>query len=251
MACKFCDQNSKLIKSHIIPEAFFRRLRDESLPPKLFSEDQHPKRVPIGIYDEKILCQKCDSYFGTFDNYAQKILTPNLEKFVKIIDGERVTAHILTTFNYKLLKLFFISILWRASISESTFYRRIKLGPLESQAKNMLQLSNPGTVDEFGVILCHFDHELSRFILDPHTDRFSGGIWYNRFYLGNFVAHIKTDSRPAPSLLSDYQINPQQPLIIIARDLQKSKELPILQKLITKTQKRKNTLGNPQTKTNL
>ena len=61
-------------------------------------------------------------------------------------------------------------------------------------------------------------------MLDPHPDRLDG-IKYCRFYLGGYVAYIKTDARPPTKTWANFTMKPGQPLCILARDMRRSKEL--------------------------
>lgn len=232
MACKFCGEDLKLIKSHIVPEAFFRRMKGDRESLKLIAQGQHPKKSQTGVYDETILCAKCDNYFGEFDNYAQKLLNENLKGLDPLIMNGKIIGYETNEFRYDLLKLFFISLIWRASISNHPFFKRINLGPFEPIAKYMLQSSDPGAPDDFGVVLAHFDHQLGSAILDPHPEKFKPGINYNRFYLSRFIAYIKTDKRSASGSFKELQMHPLSSLKIISRDLAKSNELPLLYKMV-------------------
>ena len=77
MTCCYCRQDKKLIKAHIIPEGFFRRLREEQNPPMMLTNTagEYPKKMPIGVYDKNILCDECEKIFGVWDEYAQQLLT--------------------------------------------------------------------------------------------------------------------------------------------------------------------------------
>jgi hypothetical protein len=62
MICKGCGKDKKLVKSHIIPAAFFRDLTDGEDDLNLVSGDQIgiAKRSRTGIYDKSILCKDCE-----------------------------------------------------------------------------------------------------------------------------------------------------------------------------------------------
>ena len=68
-------------------------------------------------------------------------------------------------------------------------------------------------------------------MLDPHPGRLDG-IKYNRFYLGRYIAHIKTDKRPWPEPWRTFNLKPRQSLSVIARDLTRSKELEIMRTVL-------------------
>ena len=94
MNCKLCGENEKLIKAHIIPEGFFRPLRSGKMVPEIHSNIKgvFPKRSPIGIYDNTILCEKCDKYLGVWDGYAQKLLIQYFSEELAVQKGKTKAA---------------------------------------------------------------------------------------------------------------------------------------------------------------
>jgi hypothetical protein len=240
MICRCCGKEKKLIKAHIIPAAFFRRLDDGSGPLRLLTTEEHPKRSPVGVYDCNILCEECESQFGDWDNYGQELLGREPKNALPIMVGDQLAGYEVREYKYDFLKLFFISVLWRASVSEHPFYTRVKLGPYEALAKELIEQRNPGLENDFSVTLAKFDHPLGKSMLNPHPEQWEG-VDYQRFYLGGYVAYIKTDERRVPKLHSDFFMRADQPLQIIRRDLEQSKELPLMQKIIgaPKNQSRK------------
>ena len=233
MPCRFCDQHKTLVRAHIIPKGFFRRLRDGQNAPQLLSnvENAFPKRAPIGVYDAEILCGDCESRFGDWDQYAQELLAESPASSVKLHHNGQVAAWEVAKYDYDKLKLFFVSLLWRASVSVQSFYGRVRLGQHEAQAKELIVNQEPGSPDDFAVTLSKFDHILGETILDPHPEKWEG-VNYYRFYLGGYVAYIKADKRPAPHPLADFALSPAGPLRIIARHLERSKELPLIKDIM-------------------
>ena len=209
--CRFCEQPKRPIKAHVIPEAFFRRLREGKRPPILIRQNYHARRSPIGIYDSAILCADCDQIFAPWDDYAQKLLSPQLKNTQAIADGNQIAGWTIADYNYDFLKLFFISLVWRASVSQNSFYRRIKLGSLEPIAKEMIARRDAGPPERFGAIVARFPDARAGGMLDPHRQRFDG-ISYSQFYLGRYVAYIKTDSRPPSKFWRASAMAPGQPL---------------------------------------
>lgn len=237
MICRYCEQPKRLIKAHVIPETFFRRLREGKQSPLLVRQREHLRRSPIGIYDPEILCADCDAIFAPWDDYAQKVLSPELKNANAITDGIQIGGWTIADYQYDLLKLFFISLLWRASVSQHPFYHRIKLGTFEPIAQGMIAQSDPGQPEEFGVVLARFTDALGTSILDPHPDRLDG-IKYCRFYLGRYIAYIKTDARPPSETWRAFTMKPDQPLCIVARNLQRSKELAVMHKVVASSRRK-------------
>lgn len=74
MVCKFCGQEKKLIKAHIIPKKFYLGLKDDRY---LCINSQNCKYMiqQQGGYDSNILCEDCDNHIlGEFDKEGYRIL---------------------------------------------------------------------------------------------------------------------------------------------------------------------------------
>lgn len=80
--CRLCGQKRKLVKSHIVPAAFFREVvdGDERLLVVGSGPDGVPKRAPIGVYDANILCDACEDKFSILDDYGAKILIKEFDR---------------------------------------------------------------------------------------------------------------------------------------------------------------------------
>ena len=89
MMCRFCETEQHLIRAHIVPEGFFRVLRDGSTVPELHTNTPgaHPKRAPIGVYDKSILCGPCDNRFALWDKHAQDVLLRDFSDETAIHNG--------------------------------------------------------------------------------------------------------------------------------------------------------------------
>lgn len=229
MICRYCGEDKKLVKAHAIPEAFFGRLRNGQDPPRLLTntENSYPERAPIGIYDRTILCAECEAHFGDWDNYAQDILGPEPKGATQIAENGKVGGYEISGYRYDLLKLFFVSLLWRSSISTHKFYSKVMLGPFEATAKSFVERRDPGVPEDFSVTVAKFDHPFGESILDPHAEKWDH-VNYYRFYLGSYVVYIKADKRKTPEPHASFMMKPNEPLRIIRRDLERSKELPLI-----------------------
>jgi len=231
MSCSLCGKEKKLIKAHAIPEAFFRLLRKGETPPKLMTNIAgiYPKKAPIGVYDTGILCEECEKGFQEWDDYAIRVLVNELDTFKPISDGQKTVAYYLEKYDYKKLKLFFISVLWRASVSTQVFYEKVNLGPWEDAAKNHILNENPGSEHEFSTLLSLFiskagRDKLARTMMDPYRERWEHVNAY-RVYFAGIVAYIKVDKRQLPNSLSKLMLKDANPLHIVCRDLESSNDV--------------------------
>jgi hypothetical protein len=240
MKCKFCGNESALIKAHIIPASLFRRLQKgkESLEMMTNKAGEYNKRTPVGVYDKTIVCSKCESIWQEWDNYAQQLLAEEPLNGRVLYRNHKKICYIVDNYEYRKLKLFFISMVWRASVSSQPFFSKVSLGQFEDAAKKHIANNDPGHSEVFSVTLARFDHPLAKSILDPHDDKYSE-VNYLRFYLAGYVAYIKVDHKPSPMPFSQFVMAENRPLYIICRDFEKSKELKLMVKMVAANQQTK------------
>ncbi len=138
--CKFCGQEKKLIKAHIIPRNFYLNYKNE----KYLGVDSISGKFTIqqsGAYDKNILCEDCDGkILGEFDKEGYRILFSEVYKHILYSD-KNTKIYYLTSenYNYEYLRKFFISILWRASISNVRELDDVHLGKYENIALKILK----------------------------------------------------------------------------------------------------------------
>jgi hypothetical protein len=197
------------------------------------NESDYPKRSRQGVYDQGILCGPCDNIIGKWDQYAQEILTMDMARFTLIADNGKIGGWELPDYNYSLLKLFFISLVWRASISTHPFYRNISIGSkFEEKARLMLRNNNPGDAHDFGVVIARFTEPLGHAFFDSHTERVRA-INQVRFYVAGFIAYMKVDARPYDPELEHFLLADGKPLRIIKRSIHQGGEAEVINKILS------------------
>jgi hypothetical protein len=233
MKCKFCGNERELVKAHIIPAGFFRRLRQGQGSLELVTNraGEYHKKTWTGVYDKTIVCDDCEHIWEEWDDYAQKLLAGEPLNGQALYHGSQKIGYVVKDFEYKKLKLFFISMIWRASVSSHPFFAKVSLGEFEEIAKKHIANGDPGHSEDFSVTLAKFDHPLAKSTLDPHEDKYSD-VNYYRFYLASYIAYIKVDYKPTPMPLSQFAMAENRPLYIVCRDFVKSKELDLMKKIV-------------------
>jgi hypothetical protein len=230
MFCQLCGKEKKLIDAHIIPRQLYKPLeQSENIPPadevlRVYSTTTYSKKRPIGTYDSKILCGDCDNeILGVLDNYAQTLLLkPFTETNYLSKDGKKL-FYKLEDIDYPKFKLFFMSVLWRASITNQDFFHQVNLGSWESVLKDMILNADPGTENDFSVILSKYEGASATIMPNPQRIR-TEGINYYKFRMGSYSVLIKVDQRPFPGKLKPVVLRPNQPLLIQIKDYEDSKE---------------------------
>ena len=239
MLCRLCNQTGKFTKSHIIPEAFFRELRIENVPPTKISNTlgRFPKRSPIGVYDQEILCEECEPKFSTMDDYGIKVLLKQRDEFFEpVIDSAgREVASQSKAVDQHLLLVFLIGTLWRASVSKSDFFKRIELGPYEEEARQVVLNQALNVPKIFAAALTKWsttdeNQYIARSILDPIRETNRNPNRY-RFYFGKIVAYIKVDQREFEPQLKAIALCMQDQLTLANRDFGGSKEFRLMQRV--------------------
>lgn len=233
--CKLTGIIGPSVRAHIIPKSFYAIDHTEKIPLKIItnSDDGFNGKSFVGIYDKEILTRKGEQTFSEWDSYAYDLLVRDYSDFrIRHHRGEPVLIE-QQSYSYQKLKLFFLSVLWRAAVSTQRFFSKVSLGPHEKTLQDMILDKNPGDADDFAVTVARFvDLDSARTVmLDPFAERYSG-VNYYRLYLGTYVASIKVDRRPTPNDLRPSILAPSSPLRIVARQFEHSKEKAVMQMLV-------------------
>ena len=139
--CKFCGKEKKLIKAHIIPRNFYLARKNDKYW-CINSKTGEYTYQQQGGYDSNILCGDCDNnILGEFDKEGYRVLFGDFNKYqyVQIHPKYKIYQLDNSNFDYTKLRKFFISILWRASISQLEEWSNINLGGYERKALNILK----------------------------------------------------------------------------------------------------------------
>ncbi|MBI4825966.1 MAG: hypothetical protein HY807_06030 [Nitrospirae bacterium] len=236
MKCKLTGKEGKGVSAHIIPKSFYAIDPDEKLPTKLLTstEGHYPKRCPIGIYDNTIVTEEGERIFSEWDDYAAEILLDKKSDFEPMSHNGKIFAFQISEYDYTKLKLFVLSVLWRASVSSQPFFRRVNLGPYEKLLRETLLSGNPQDTNWFAVSIAKWsDHVIGHRMMDPFRTKFDG-INYYVIYLEQYIVYCKVDQRVADKTFQAIQLKPNEPLIIVGRELSTSKEQAIIYNIVRK-----------------
>lgn len=220
------------MRSHIIPDAFNRALKGGmDAPPMMLSTNprQHPKRRPGGLYDEKLVCESCEGLFLPWDTYAADFFLNRLPTDGQPwIENGEILAYQFEHVDYTRLKLFAISLLWRASVTTNEVFRNVRIGPYEEAARQSILKGAAGTADEFATII-------ERWIAQPHHEHLAElqmgynakleGVNEVKLLLAGAVMHVKVDQRQYAEPFPEMILHPERPLVVIAHEFEGSKDV--------------------------
>jgi hypothetical protein len=166
--CKLCKERKPLLKkSHIIPEFFYAQSgvyndkhQMHSLEVQEYLKSKNFSYRYTGVYDPNILCKDCDNVLiGTLETYSRQVLFGGLNKNNQIIcknyknpnDGAEFS--LVENVDYKKFKLFLLSILWRASISNQPFFQDIVIPEVfKEKLRTMILNQDPGKFNDFPIV---------------------------------------------------------------------------------------------------
>ncbi|MEX0719942.1 MAG: hypothetical protein WD059_04680 [Balneolaceae bacterium] len=137
MTCKLCLKDKEIIDSHIIPDFFYKGVKD--IHGGIIRIDNSNEKQRIGFPKsgeyEKLLCFDCDNKrIGQLDNYASSLVGNE-----SVLSFEDDTRQIVFPVIFKKYKLFLLSIVWRASIAKRFFWANINL-PKSTEEQLRLQI---------------------------------------------------------------------------------------------------------------
>lgn len=240
MKCKFCEHDKKLIKAHIIPESILLYSSGNEPAQILSSSDEvFPKRSPIGIYDTSILCKECDSAMGVWDDYGKQFLTSVDMGNAVCSEGKRVALKIPNP-DCRQLKLFLLSVLWRASVSNEDFFKGVDLGHYEPVLKDVLRNANQTDFGIFKIAVTMFDYD-SKLVATLHPHRVKlDGVNYFRLYMLNYVFLIKVDKQKSVAPFDKWELEDNEEIIALLLDYQGSQERDVMANEILSNPRNKN-----------
>lgn len=217
--CKWCNEDKKLIRAHIYPRYFYEQNG-------YLMGNEYPVRNPIGIYDREILCEECDrTIFGVLDQYAKDVLIDKNNIDYMIIPSKNtldpngdIKIWLLKGDRHKEIIRFFISILWRAHVSNRKEFANVDLGKLENVAKQAISNSSFDFSKVFAVYFYYFQELRHKVNIMPVRLKMKGINLYIMI-IGNFKVYIKCDSQLYLKQLFPLLVSTETGLLLIEANL--------------------------------
>lgn len=219
--CKFCGNEKELVRAHIIPVSLYPA--DEKGHRMHYAIDGNGKlprsRLPNGVYDPNLVCRECEDLFNAGDDYAKRLLIDERAKGLRIQNGDTPYFE-YNHVDYNNLKLFFISLLWRAHATSLQSFDKVKLGPkFEAVARDMIKTGNPGNPDDFALVMLRAaEGPLGKMGASPTPRKFPpNNVRVYEFLLFGYAAYVKVDQRPHGLSVRKAQLSPGQPFLMLEK----------------------------------
>ena len=143
--CKLCLQQRELCDSHIIPEFMYKPLYDNKHRAIAVSANgtEQEETIQKG-YREPLLCKECENRLSVWETHVARVWSKVLEQ----TSGATAGSFTLRA-RYFDLKLFYLSLFWRASLSRHPNFGAVDLGAQESAIRDMLWSGTPGPITAY------------------------------------------------------------------------------------------------------
>jgi hypothetical protein len=255
--CKLTRKRGVFVKSHIIPKAFTR----PSVSGNYFvqgGDSKPPKKRWDSWYDKKLVIRRGEDVLSEYDDFAVEEL-----RRLKLVwqsweptddfTSSITSVHGMPSFGLRKvickdkskLRLFFLSLLWRAASTHLTEFSNIKLNKDEiEKIRKMLINRDPGTLDFYPTTLLQISskghiHNFIPIVLDNVFDIGSGKTCRHhvfRFYFDGLIAHIH---HPTSSIVGckPFIVGCDEELIIQQQLYEDSFQRANLQQLVFETEK--------------
>lgn len=196
--CQLCHAAPASCKSHIIPRQFFMRIRGAEKHLVVFEVEEKLERSvsQSGVWEQGILCPKCDTQLGHFDAYAYKVLPEHISKDRIRYLAPGVTIVEMGAIDIDRFKRFLVALLWRASRSSHDLFQYVKLRPYERKMKAVLTGKDAKFLNDVDCVIVLLDPPRYDKILIPPFINTGGTVDCIQFYLYPWRLHIKLDGRP-------------------------------------------------------
>jgi hypothetical protein len=175
MKCKLCLQDiNKLCNSHIIPEFYHKSIynKKHQITGKYSESKQSMDLMQKGLR-EFMLCKSCEDKLSKYEKYVKVDFYENIKK----LKGD-TNYYKINKLNYKAIKLFQLSVLWKAANSTNIYYKFVTIAPKHNEAiRAMLYNENPGKYFEYGcaMILLFKQNKLKdNFITVSDSNKYKG-----------------------------------------------------------------------------
>lgn len=111
-----------MAKSHIFSKGFFRVLPEYANVQSISPNGEKLRRLPTALHDHNIICRDCESrIFSPLDDYGIQIFRDKINsRTVRILCNADLRIVLFKNLDYRKIRAFIASVLWRVSVSKLT-----------------------------------------------------------------------------------------------------------------------------------
>jgi hypothetical protein len=234
--CKLCGNEKELIRAHIIPKSFYPAdEKGNRMQIVLDGRGHQPSRqLQNGYYDPNLVCRECEDFFNAGDDYAKRLLLDRRSEAVRKTDHDR-TYFEYSNVDYTSIKLFFISLLWRAHATTLPSFDKVDIGvKYEAIAREMIYRKDPGLSDDFAVFMLRVaDGLLDKIGASPTPRKMPpNNVRVYEFLLFGYIAYVKVGQQQFGYPFRDVQLAPGKPFRMLEKAIEETPFLRVAKEAI-------------------
>jgi len=230
--CHRCGTPGPLADSHVIPAAFSRQIQGDSAILHLVGteKDAFPRKLRKGLYVTDILCPTCDNWLNLkYEKQAIQTLIHGTGVTSVYYIREDIHLWRMDDVDLDRLKIFLLSVLWRAHITQMEPFLAFNLGSWAARIEQMVLTEDAGEPDEFPVIPSRFDFRPG--ILMPNPFEIEG-VPFWEINLGDWHFLIKASNQKTPPPFDVCELRKDGPRLVIPRDFWESGHPSLMREML-------------------
>lgn len=237
--CKMCKVNEADSKSHIVSTRIMRAICGEDhLWSRSNDPDDHPQSRQGGAFDYTILCRACETKHQLYDKHAVEVI-----RKWDVVRGYVPDTDLVRGADATMLKLCFLSTLWRAAASSLSDFAVVAeyCASIFHELTEVVR-AHDAQSQRFQVhLLCYtantLEERLASQIVSLIPNSWLVPPWWHQIesrtveiHLGRFVAIVTIEGK-APAQYDSVQLRPGQNVLVpTTADLQHSVQFKALMK---------------------
>ena len=184
--CALCLEDRTIVRSHVIPVFLYEAVYDQKHRFRIIDTGaEYKERWAQKGLREPLLCEICEGQLSSYERYMSLVFSGAVNTTV---ERERQFQKI-SGIDYYQFKLFALSVLWRASATDLTFFSKVNLGKYQDIARKLLVARDPGRDNQFPILIGGVTingEPLNGVILEPTSSKVDGHFCY-RFLFGGLI----------------------------------------------------------------
>ncbi len=146
--CRLCHVSSELRNSHIFPSSFIKLTRDESINGRFCEIHDRVNSIVQDGPKEHLLCERCEQRLGRYEKYAKEAIHLSRHD-IDILQDDNIA--VIANLDYRKVKLFLLSVIWRMSVSSLPQCESVVLGEHEDIIRRMIIEDDPGESGKYPI----------------------------------------------------------------------------------------------------
>ena len=172
------------------------------------------RKKPKGIYDGSIFCAHCDNtILFEYDDYVCRLI----RSWNTLVRTPHKFGHFISGLDYRRLRLFLLSLLWRCSVSTRKETPQIDLGSHSEVVRQMLLDGDAGNRQRYQIFAFSMQVsglETQKMMQLPEPNRLWDHTAYRMFFQSTYW-HVIVSNHPMPGAVDEFCLRENGTLLFV------------------------------------